>query len=200
MRVIIMHPCPCSSPGLTSPRFSIFRELASPRLGAAAAATPRRCVKYARTWATRCRAQRALHLQLAFRGRSFLEASESSATSRRSLRKISALVSMPLSLSNEWIGLHDSRDATRRDACACTRCLRYINRRVTLCYFVVSPPSVALSRSTWMSSSCGCSIVRIEQRLSVVFYRRVERQTIRPCSGRKIFGNGIESSRRLEAA
>lgn len=92
------------------------------------------------------------------------------------------------------------RDATRRDACACTRCLRYINRRVTLCYFVVSPPSVALSRSTWMSSSCGCSIVRIEHRLSVVLYRRVERQTIRSCSGRKIFGNGIGSSRRLEAA
>lgn len=59
MRVIIMHPCPCSSPGLTSPRFSIFRGLASPRLEAATAATPRRCVRYARTWATRCRAQRA---------------------------------------------------------------------------------------------------------------------------------------------
>lgn len=142
----------------------------------------------------------ALHLQPAFRGRSFLEASESSATSRRSLRKISPLVSMPLSLSNKWIGLHDSRDETRRDACACTRCLRYINRRVTPCYFVVSPPSVALSRSTCMYSSLGCSIVRIERRLSIVSYRRIGRQTIRRCSERKIFGNGIGSSRRLEAA
>lgn len=89
---------------------------------------------------------------------------------------------------------------TRRDACACTRCLRYINRRVTPCYFVVSPPSVALSRSTCMYSSLGCSIVRIERRLSIVFYRRIGRQTIRRCSERKIFGNGIGSSRRLEAA
>lgn len=114
MRVIIMHPCPCSSPGLTSRRFSIFRGLASPRLEAATAATPRRCVRYARTWATRCRAQRAalaarIPWPVVSRGLGVFRDE-----SPCSLRKISPLVSMPLSLSNKWIGLHDSRDATRR--------------------------------------------------------------------------------------
>lgn len=141
----------------------------------------------------------ALHLQPAFRGRSFLEASESSATSRRVLCGKSHR-SFPCHFPSRTSGSDYTTLETRRDACACTRCLRYINRRVTPCYFVVSPPSVALSRSTCMYSSFGCSIVRIERRLSIVFYRRIGRQTIRRCSERKIFGNRIGSSRRLEAA